>query len=197
VRHRHLATNEQWIFDLPEWRGQAWIQQALRCARVAHLGFPETPPWPSVIFDYGRPPALPPEPGNIYNGLILSQSVLGSGPGVATAAELLGQALAPTASTSYQHLWDNMFERFCASAARRALPASPATVTAYLDTLFDGGRMCGSFFRPYVTAIGAQHRRLALADPTAHTLVAMAPRLRHGRRPPADRRVASIRRLSG
>jgi hypothetical protein len=107
--------------------------------------------------------------------LTLAQEVLGSGPGVAAAAELLGQALAPTTSASYQRLWI-LFERFCSSAARCALPASPATVCAYLGTLFDGGRLRGTSIRPYVAAIGAQHRRLALNDPTAHTLVALARR---------------------
>jgi hypothetical protein len=94
---------------------------------------------------------------------------------VATAAELLGQAIAPSTSASYQRLWV-LFERFCASAQRPALPASPATVCAYLGTLFEGGRLRGTSIRPYVAAIGAQHRRLALADPTSHTLVGLARR---------------------
>jgi hypothetical protein len=108
-------------------------------------------------------------------GLSLAESVLGSGPGVATAAGLLGQALAPTTSASYQRLWV-LFEHFCLSAGRCPLPASPATVCAYLGTLFDGGRLRGTSIRPYVAAVGAQHRRLALDDPTAHNLVVMARR---------------------
>jgi hypothetical protein len=69
-----------------------------------------------------------------------------------------------------------LFERFCALAQRPALPASLATVCAYLGTLFDGGRLRGTSIRPYVATIGAQHRRLALADPTSHTLVGLARR---------------------
>jgi hypothetical protein len=94
---------------------------------------------------------------------------------VTTAAELLGQGLAPTTTAAYQRLWE-LFERFCGSAQRCALPASPATVCVYLGTLFDGGRLRGTSIRPYVAAIGAQHRRLALADPTSHNLVALARR---------------------
>jgi hypothetical protein len=107
-------------------------------------------------------------------GLPLAQSVLGFGPGV-SAAELLGQALAPTTSASYQRLWV-LFKQFCASAQRCALPASPATVCAYLGTLFGGGRLRGTSIHPYIAAIGAQRRRLSLVAPTSHTLVVMARR---------------------
>ena len=92
-----------------------------------------------------------------------------------TAAGLLGQGLAPTTTAAYQRLWE-MFERFCSSAQRCALPASPASVCAYLGTLFDGGRLRGTSLRPYVAAIGAQLRRLDLPDPTSHTLLALARR---------------------
>jgi hypothetical protein len=61
VWHRHLAGIARGFMIA---RGQAWFQQALRCARVTPLAIPATPPWPSVTIDYGRPPALPPEPGN-------------------------------------------------------------------------------------------------------------------------------------
>jgi hypothetical protein len=94
---------------------------------------------------------------------------------VATAAKLLGHALAPSTSASYQRLWI-LFSRFCESARRCALPASPATVCAYLGTLFEGHKLRGSSLRPYIAAIGTQHRRLALADPTSHNLVVMARR---------------------
>jgi hypothetical protein len=59
---------------------------------------------------------------------------------------------------------------------RPPLPASPATVCAYLGTLSEKGRLRGTSLRPYVAAIGAQHRRLALEDPTSLTLVALARR---------------------
>jgi hypothetical protein len=78
-------------------------------------------------------------------GLTLAESVLGTGPVVATSAVLLGQALAPTTSASYQRLWV-LLERFCTSAELCALPATPATVCAYLGTLFVGGACAG---RPY------------------------------------------------
>jgi hypothetical protein len=56
------------------------------------------------------------------------------------------------------------------------LPATTATIFAYLGTLFDGGRLRGTSVRPYVAANGAQHSRLGLIDPTAHSLVQMARR---------------------
>jgi hypothetical protein len=108
-------------------------------------------------------------------GLTLARSVLGAWPGVAAAAELLGQALAPSNAASYQRLW-TLFERFCESAQRSALPASPATVCADLGTLFKGRRLRGTSIRPYIARIGTHHRRLALADSMSHTLVVMARR---------------------
>jgi hypothetical protein len=99
----------------------------------------------------------------------------GSGPGVATAVELIGKSLDPVTSGSYQSLWE-AFERFCAYAGRTALPSSPATVGSYLRTLFEGERLRGTSLRPYVAAIGAQHLRLALPDPISHVLLAMARR---------------------
>ncbi len=63
VWHRHLAVVGRGFLVAPAWRGQAWFQSALGCARSAPLAPTATPPWPSVIFDYGRPPSLPPEPG--------------------------------------------------------------------------------------------------------------------------------------
>jgi hypothetical protein len=59
--------------------------------------------------------------------------------------------------------------------AQRA-PCPPATVCACLGTLFEGRRLRGTSIRPYNASIGTQHRRLALADPTSHTLVVMARR---------------------
>jgi hypothetical protein len=94
---------------------------------------------------------------------------------VATAAELLSQALAPSTAASYQRFWV-LFEHFCVSAQCSALPASHYTVCAYLGTLFEGQRLRGTSIRPYIAAIGTQHHRLALADPTSHTLVLMARR---------------------
>jgi ribonuclease HI len=63
VWHRHLAGAARGFLIAPAWRGQAWFQAALECARVTPLEPTATPPWPSVIFDYGRPPGLPPEIG--------------------------------------------------------------------------------------------------------------------------------------
>jgi hypothetical protein len=63
VWHRHLSSVARGFLIAPAWRGQDWFQDALRRARVAPLETPVTPPWPSVMLDYGRPPSLPPEPG--------------------------------------------------------------------------------------------------------------------------------------
>jgi hypothetical protein len=68
------------------------------------------------------------------------------------------------------------FDDFCRVAGRSALPASPATVCAYLGTLFEAGTIRGQSLRPYVAAIGAQHRRLCQPDPTSHELVKLARR---------------------
>jgi hypothetical protein len=108
-------------------------------------------------------------------GLTLAQSVLGAGSGVATAAELLGQALGPCTAASYQRFWV-LFERFCVSTHHSALTVSRATVCAYLGTMFEGLRLRGMSIRPYVAAIGTKHRRLALADPNLHTLVLISRR---------------------
>jgi hypothetical protein len=64
VWHRHFASLARGFLIAPTWHGQAWFQAALRCARVVTLELTATPPWRSVIFDYGRPPTRPPEPGN-------------------------------------------------------------------------------------------------------------------------------------
>jgi hypothetical protein len=104
-----------------------------------------------------------------------AQAVLGRGQGVAAAATLIGQSLAPSTQGAYQRLWV-AFAAFCRVTGRNALPASPATVCAYLGTLFEGGSIRGQSLRPYVAAIGAQHRRLVLSDPTCHELVKLARR---------------------
>jgi hypothetical protein len=111
----------------------------------------------------------------VATGVSLASQVLGSGPGVAAAAAIMGQSLAPSTIASYQRLWE-LFVQFCRLAHRCSLPASPATVCAYLGSLFEGGRLRGSSIRPYIAAIGAQHRRLALFDPTSHSLVVLARR---------------------
>jgi hypothetical protein len=79
------------------------------------------------------------------------------------------------ASASYQRLWE-LFVQFCRFAHRCSLPASPDTVCAYLGSLFEGGCLRGSYIRPYIAAIVAQHRPLALSDPTSHSLVVLARR---------------------
>jgi hypothetical protein len=56
--------------------------------------------------------------------LSLAQSVLGSGPGVATAAERLRHSFAWYNSAFYQLLWE-AFERFYAYTGWTALPAPP------------------------------------------------------------------------
>jgi hypothetical protein len=64
VWHRHLAGTNRWFLIARVWPGQAWYQSAVRCARVAPFAPAATPPWPLIIIDYSRPPALPPEPGS-------------------------------------------------------------------------------------------------------------------------------------
>jgi hypothetical protein len=80
-------------------------------------------------------------------GMTFAQAVLGRGPGIAAAAALIGQSLAPSTQSSYQRLWVS-FDSFCRDAERSALPASPATVCAYLGTHFDGDSVCEPSIRP-------------------------------------------------
>jgi ribonuclease HI len=63
VWHRHLADIRRGFMVAPAWHGQAWFQAARRLADMSPFEPTATPPWPSVILDYSRPPALPPEPG--------------------------------------------------------------------------------------------------------------------------------------
>jgi hypothetical protein len=77
------------------------------------------------------------------SGVTFAQAVLGRGQGVAAAATLIGQSLAPSTQGAYQRLWV-AFAAFCRVTGRNALPASPATVCAYLGTLFEGARFAGS-----------------------------------------------------
>jgi ribonuclease HI len=63
IWHRHLSGIARGFLIAPAWHGQDLFQDSLRRARVAPLETPVTPPWPSVMFDYGRHPSLPPKPG--------------------------------------------------------------------------------------------------------------------------------------
>lgn len=71
-----------------------------------------------------------------------------------------------------------------------ALPASPTTVSRYLGHLFDRNTVRGTSLRPYVAAIGTQHRRFGMDDPTKYPLVVatrqdyMANDARRGLGPP-------------
>jgi hypothetical protein len=64
-------------------------------------------------------------------GISLSRAVLGWGPGVGTAAKLVGQAFALSTSASFERLWTR-FVSFSTGAQRSPLPATPATICAYL-----------------------------------------------------------------
>jgi hypothetical protein len=111
----------------------------------------------------------------VATGASLASQVLGSGPGVAAAAAIMGQSLASSKSASHQPLWE-LFVQFCRLAHRCSLPASPATVCAYLGSLFEGEGLRGSSIRLYIAVIGAQNRRPALSDPASHSLVVLARR---------------------
>jgi hypothetical protein len=104
-----------------------------------------------------------------------ARDLLGRGPGVATASLLIGQSLAPSTQHAYQRLW-RKFGEFCRTAHREELPATPATVCAFLGRLFETEAVRGTSLRPYVAAIGAQHRRFGLPDPTTNELVVLARR---------------------
>lgn len=54
------------------------------------------------------------------------------------------------------------------------LPTTPATVTCYLGAIYASGRVRGGSIRPYIAAIGSQHRRCGFSDPTKDPLVRAA-----------------------
>lgn len=98
------------------------------------------------------------------------------GPGVRTAARLIGSSLFTSKSATYQRLWTS-FASFCHSSKRTALPSAPATLCAYLGVLFYRGSLQVSSMRPYLAFIMIQHRRLEFPDPTTIPLVLST---RHG-----------------
>lgn len=53
-----------------------------------------------------------------------------------------------------------------------ALPATPVTVSCYVDDLYSKGTIRGGSLRPNLAAIGLQHRRYGLLDPTKDAFVA-------------------------
>jgi hypothetical protein len=116
---------------------------------------------------------------------------------VATAAKILGHALAPSTSASYQRLWV-LFSRFCDSARRIALSASQAAVCEYLGTLFEGHKFRGSSLRPYIAAIGTSAPPAGASRPNlAQSCGDGSSRLCRGGCLPTYRRAASFRRLPG
>jgi hypothetical protein len=61
VWHRHLAGIGHGIMFATDWPGQAWYQAASRAVFCEPLIPSCTPPWASVLFDYGRPPHCRPK----------------------------------------------------------------------------------------------------------------------------------------
>jgi hypothetical protein len=58
-----------------------------------------------------QPPTITAVGAWVTTGVSLAAKVLGSGPGIAADASLMGQSLAPSTSASYQRLWE-LFVRF-------------------------------------------------------------------------------------
>lgn len=102
-------------------------------------------------------------------------NMLGNRVGAQGAAHLLGRTLASSTQSSYQRLWEG-FASFCELDRVAPLPASPATIACYLGFLYDKGTVRGGSIRPYIAAVGAQHRRCGLPDPTSDPLVSSTKR---------------------
>lgn len=96
--------------------------------------------------------------------------MLGDRAGARRAAFLLGMTLACSTQAAYQLHWE-AFESFCELYRSVSIPATPATVSCYLSFFFDKVTICDGSIRPYIAAIGAQHRHCGLSDPTDDPLV--------------------------
>lgn len=96
---------------------------------------------------------------------------LGGRVGTAHAAHLLGRKLASSTQASYQHHWEAV-RAYCLLDKVSSLPATPVTVACYVGHLYGKGTMRGGSLRPYLAAIGSQHRRFGLPDPVTDPMVA-------------------------
>lgn len=90
--------------------------------------------------------------------------------GSARAAFLLCYNLSSTKKESYQRHWEYLEDLFKVVGSA-PLPATATTVSCYLGFVLDKGTVGGGSLRPCVAAIGKQHRRLGMRDPTNHPMV--------------------------
>ena len=85
------------------------------------------------------------------------QSALGPLRGGATALRLLQAGLAESTAGTYSSHWAK-FQRYCEDTDVQCLPASTATVLAYVGWLADEGQVKASSLQQYLSAINRVHR---------------------------------------
>lgn len=100
-------------------------------------------------------------------GTLVAKQLIGDRRGASHAAYLLRRTLAASTQGNYQRLWES-FAECCSGNGELTLPANPELICCYLGYLLT---VRGRSIRPYVAAIGSQHRRHGLQDPTKHPLV--------------------------
>lgn len=75
-----------------------------------------------------------------------------------------------TTPDAYQnHL--EAFENLCKMDGNTPLPPTYSPVSGYLGYILDKGTMFGGSLRPYIGAVGNQHLRSGMKDPTKHPQV--------------------------
>jgi len=124
------------------------------------------------------PAEPPPEPG-MPLGIASRAAAAPRGP-------LARRAPAPETARLYAADWQ-AFTAWCQGAGMTALPAAPATVTAFLAAAGEGGRCGAGALGRRAAAIADRHRQAGLSVPTADPAVKVVLQ--------AARRAATPRRL--
>ena len=124
------------------------------------------------------PAEPPPEPG-MPLGIASRAAAAPRGP-------LARRAPAPETARLYAADWQ-AFTAWCQGAGMTALPAAPATVTAFLAAAGEGGRCGAGALGRSAAAIADRHRQAGLSVPTADPAVKVVLQ--------AARRAATPRRL--
>lgn len=91
------------------------------------------------------------------------------------AAALISYAYVSTTQGNYQRLWET-FQAYCTQNSLVSIPATTATICAYLGYIYDRGSVRGGSIRPYIAAIAAKHRTLGLSYPTTSGQVSQTRR---------------------
>ena len=98
-------------------------------------------------------------------GSLAARRILPHTLGSDTAEALISSSYASTKQGNYQRLWET-FQAYCTQNSLLSMPASSATICAYLGYMYDRGSVRGGSIRPYIAAMAAKHRTMGLPDPT-------------------------------